>query len=224
MEYPKEYQNYETIIKPREDIAKQIMDSGMNKRETFFPELINRLNLSCGVEIGVDTGDFTYILLSKTKISLYGIDCWMDDFGSNFRPGFFDPIGQNRMDTAIERLKEFGSDNLAREKRITLIKNTSVEEAACFGDNLFDFVYIDGDHSFEGIYNDLYSWINKVRVGGIIAGDDFKDGINSGIKDYFGNQLPFRVQSIVTDFCKKYGFKLNTTKDRIPNWWFIKNR
>jgi len=218
MEYPKEYCNYESIILPTEKIAQEIISSGKMKREDFFPELINRLNLVNGVEIGVDTGAFSYNILTKSKIEkLYLVDNWMDDFGSDHRPGFFDPIGENRMNEAKKRLTEFSD-------RIVFIKSNSVEAAEKFEDNSLDFCYIDGDHSYEGIYNDIYSWINKVKIGGILSGDDFKDRNNSGIKDYFGEQLPFRVESIITDFCRKYGFKLNITKDRVPNWWFIKNR
>lgn len=220
MEYPKQYFNYEELIRPIDKTAQLIINSGekMDRRENFFPELINRLSLKNGVEIGVDTGNFSYNILSKSNIEiLYGIDCWMDNFGSDYRPGFFDPIGDNRMKSAINKLKEFGD-------RSTLIKGTSLEAANNFEDNSIDFCYIDGDHSYEGIMWDLYSWINKVRVGGVMSGDDFKDRNNSGIKDYFGEQLPFRVEAIVTDFCRKYGFKLNSTKERVPSWWFVKNR
>lgn len=220
MEYPKQYANFKELVDPIDKIANDIVNSGekMDRRENFFPELINRLHLKYGVEIGVDKGDFSYHILSKSKIEiLQGIDCWMDDFGSNHRPGFFDPVGQNRMNDALAKLKVFGN-------RSVLIKGTSIECVDKFYDNSLDFCYIDGDHSLEGVYNDIYSYVNKVRIGGIICGDDFKDGPNSGMKDYFGNQLPFRVLSVITGFCQKYGFKLNTIGPRVPNWWFVKNR
>jgi len=220
MEYPKYYENFQNLVEPIDKIAEEIVSSvdKMNRRENFFPELINRLQLRNGVEIGVDKGDFSYQILSKSNIEkLYGIDCWMDDFGSNHRPGFFDTIGENRMQDAINKLKEFGN-------RSFLIKGTSLECLNTFEDSSLDFCYIDGDHSLEGVYNDIYSYVNKVRIGGIICGDDYKDGPNSGMKDYFGNQLPFRVLTVVSDFCQKYGFKLNIIGPRVPNWWFIKNR
>jgi len=219
MEYPKQYFNYEELIRPIDKTAQLIINSGekMDRRENFFPELINRLSLKNGVEIGVDTGNFSYNILSKSNIEiLYGIDCWMDNFGSDYRPGFFDPIGDNRMKSAINKLKEFGD-------RSTLIKGTSLEAANNFEDNSIDFCYIDGDHSLEMLF-DVYTWINKVRVGGIMAFDDYKDGPNSGMKDYFGNQLPFKIKTCLDFFCDRYGFKLNTFGHRVPNAWFIKNR
>lgn len=215
----KQYNFYKELVDPIDKTAQLIINSGekMDRRENFFPELINRLNLKTGIEIGVDKGEFSYNILSKSNIEiLYGIDCWMDDFGSDHRPGFFDPIGDNRRKDAINKLEEFSD-------RSTLIKGTSLDCINNFQDSSIDFCYIDGDHSLEGVYNDIYSYINKVRTGGIICGDDFKDGPNSGMKDYFGNQLPFRVQTVITDFCQKYGFKLNTVGPRVQNWWFVKN-
>jgi len=218
MEYPKQYFNYEELIRPIEVISQEIINSGerMDRRENFFPELINRLNLKTGVEVGVDTGNFSYHLLSKSKIKMGLVDNWMDDFGSDYRPGFFDPIGENRMNEAKNRLQEF-------EDRTFFIKANSVQAADQFEDNSIDFCYIDGDHSLEMLF-DVYTWINKVRVGGIIAFDDYKDGPNSGMKDYFGNQLPFKIKTCLDFFCDRYGFKLNTFGPRVPNAWFVKNR
>ena len=36
-----------------------------------------------------------------------------------------------------------------------------------------DFVYIDGDHSFDHAMLDLILWSRKVRPGGIVAGHDY---------------------------------------------------
>jgi len=50
---------------------------------------------------------------------------------------------------------------------------TSVEASEKFPDEYFDFVYIDGDHSFIGVCADLAAWQNKVKKGGFIAGHDY---------------------------------------------------
>jgi hypothetical protein len=213
----KEYRNKD-IIDNIEEIANSIikLEPTNDKRENFFPLLIERLHLNTVVEIGVDKGQFSHCLLSKSKLKkFYGIDPWINDFGSDYRPGFFDPNGENRMQEATDRLSEFGD-------RVELVKNYSAIAAPYFPNDSIDFVYIDGDHSFEGIYTDLYNWVSKVRIGGIVAGHDYKDGPNSGIKDYFGEQLPYRIKSIVDDFCRKYGFKLNAVGPRVPSWWFVR--
>ena len=40
-------------------------------------------------------------------------------------------------------------------------------------DNYFDWIYLDGDHSYEGVLNDLNSSRRVVKDGGIILGDDY---------------------------------------------------
>ena len=40
-------------------------------------------------------------------------------------------------------------------------------------DNYFDWVYLDGDHSYEGVLRDLQSSHRVVKNGGVILGDDY---------------------------------------------------
>ena len=42
-----------------------------------------------------------------------------------------------------------------------------------FPEGYFDFIYIDGDHSYKGAKSDLINYFPKVRQGGIIAGHDY---------------------------------------------------
>ena len=37
---------------------------------------------------------------------------------------------------------------------------------------LVDFVYLDGDHTFDGVYKDLKNYYPLVESGGILAGHD----------------------------------------------------
>lgn len=58
-------------------------------------------------------------------------------------------------------------------KTIFLKRGDSVSEAAKWGDGVkVDFLFIDGDHSYEAVLADLRSWWPKVRPGGLIAGHD----------------------------------------------------
>lgn len=49
-----------------------------------------------------------------------------------------------------------------------------------FKDESLDFVYIDGNHSFQHVVNDLCEWEKKVKVGGIVAGHDYIKRIHNG--------------------------------------------
>jgi len=43
---------------------------------------------------------------------------------------------------------------------------------AAAGDDPFDFVFIDGDHSYEGVRGDWLAWSPLVRPGGLVAFHD----------------------------------------------------
>lgn len=68
-----------------------------------------------------------------------------------------------------------------------------------------DFLYIDGDHTYEGIKKDLMIYTNFVKDGGIIAGHDI--------------QHP-PVAKAVIEFAHKN--KLNVVFGDRRDWWIIK--
>lgn len=45
-----------------------------------------------------------------------------------------------------------------------------------------DFLYIDADHSYLGVWTDLVGWVPHVRSGGLIVGDDYGNAIYPGVK------------------------------------------
>lgn len=55
--------------------------------------------------------------------------------------------------------------------------------AGLYKDNTLDFVFIDADHSYEGVRRDVDAWLPKVKVGGVIAGHDFRNGFGFGVVD-----------------------------------------
>lgn len=216
----KQYKNLE-LIEKAEIASKEILDAKRSNhhRDKFFPMLIDKLGLKVGAEVGVDKGGFSDHILRKTNIEkYYCVDTWQDDFGSDFRPEYFDKDGSKRYQQACDTLREF-----INAERAIMLQGTSVEGSKKVPDNSLDFCYIDGDHSLEGIYTDIYTWTPKMKVGGIIAGHDYKDGPNSGINDFFGTQLPYRIKTVVDDTARRYGRKLNIVGGRILSWWYVHN-
>lgn len=45
-----------------------------------------------------------------------------------------------------------------------------------------DFLYIDADHSYDGVLADLATWVPHVKPGGLIVGDDYDNAIYPGVK------------------------------------------
>lgn len=59
------------------------------------------------------------------------------------------------------------------DSRISLLRMDSVNASKQCADACLDFVYIDGNHSFEAVTEDLNAWWPKLKIGGIMAGHDF---------------------------------------------------
>ena len=56
-------------------------------------------------------------------------------------------------------------------------------------DDSLDFVFIDGDHSYAAVLADCTNYYDKVRSGGIIAGDDYNmDDVGRALYDFFGEK------------------------------------
>ena len=71
---------------------------------------------------------------------------------------------------------------------VKIIKGDSSESASEFKDMSVDFVYVDAAHDFESANRDISAWINKVKDGGIISGDDFGgDEVERAVRKYFEN-------------------------------------
>jgi len=220
-------QNYsEYRNQPMVDQADSIVDAilaekNSNKhRDHFFPKVIDAMGFKTGVEIGVDKAEFSNHLLTRSKLEkLYCVDPWPDDFGSNHRKGAYDKNGNNRMQEAFKNVGQYIENG-----RAVMIRNVSHEAALNIPDGSLDFCYIDGDHTLEGVYVDIYTWIHKLRLGGIMAGHDYKDGPGSGMMNYWGEQLPYRVKTVVDNYCDQYGFKIHAVGGRknLKSWWFVK--
>jgi len=71
---------------------------------------------------------------------------------------------------------------------INPIKISSVEGSALYNDNSLDFVFIDANHVYEAVKDDLQAWFPKVKTGGIIAGHDYYNdlGVKNAVDEFFG--------------------------------------
>ena len=56
--------------------------------------------------------------------------------------------------------------------RVIPVQASSQHAVSFVKDNELDFVFLDGDHAYEAISNDIKAWIRKVRPGGILCGHD----------------------------------------------------
>lgn len=141
----------------------------------------SELNL---VEIGVargSTSKFTIERLSD-KISLY---TGVDPYESNYdKKDGFSYYNQDLMDNLYKFVIKKVND-----PRFKLIRKKSNIAHLDFEDNSIDAIYIDGNHSYEAVTEDIKCWSPKVKQGGLIIGDDYLtfEGVRKAVNDSFLN-------------------------------------
>ena len=128
-----------------------------------LPKLFNELGFKNGVEIGVYKGEFSEVLAKGFNGNLYSIDPWRlyKDYGNS--------RGQKRLDEQYRQTQE----RLSKYPNSKIIRKTSMEALEDFEDGSLDFVYIDGNHQFAYVAEDVYHWAIKLRKGGILCGHDY---------------------------------------------------
>lgn len=133
--------------------------SGRNGFFLGFLELIIYLNnqikpKSKMIEVGSYTSESTLMFAASGLFKeIYAIDCAMS--------GEFE-----------FKLQEF-EINTRLFDNIKLTKDFSHNVVNDFADDSIDFIYIDGDHSFEYVFNEINLYKPKIKKSGIISGHDY---------------------------------------------------
>ena len=162
---------------------------GVDRRGIY--EIFAEKGFTKGCEVGVRQGVNAKLILSIVPgLRLYLVDPYMVYEYRNFRK-------RNKwkwdLDT-MDRIRFSAIKRLAKANVIWLM-TTSAKAAQCIEDASLDFVYIDANHSFSFVMEDIIIWGRKVKKGGIISGHDW--GIRSvrrAVTEYAKyNRLPIKV-------------------------------
>jgi glycosyltransferase involved in cell wall biosynthesis len=127
-----------------------------------LPGLFAELGYKVGAEIGIERGLYSE-KLCQAGLRLYAIDAW------TAYSGYREHVSQSKLDRFYNETR----DRLAGYDH-QLIRCFSMDALKLIPDGSLDFVYIDGNHEFRHATDDTDGWGKKVRVGGIIAGHDFR--------------------------------------------------
>ena len=142
----------------------------------IVPHLAQMVGAENILEIGVAYGyhaDFLCTVLPN--IQYVGVNPYLADYDPNdiFSKDVQQLFSEKNSQLAMDRLFNIVSSNLVKfGGRAKLLREKSWDVADQIEDKSLDLVYIDGDHTYEGVVKDLASWFPKVRQGGIICGDD----------------------------------------------------
>lgn len=163
-----------------------------------LPGFLVDIGCKVGAEIGVYKAEFTE-LFCKAGLKMYGVDPWK---------AF---SGQGRSQKVQDR-QDFLFGHASRTVApydCTLIRKTSMDALADFPDGSLDFVYIDGNHEFPWVAEDIYHWSKKVKKGGVISGHDYFNTTPTA------ENVLCHVRVVVDAYAALYG---------IENWWLFGKR
>lgn len=159
-----------------------------------IPLLMKELGLPMiGVECGVAEAFHSNDLLTGGLEKLYSVDTWSTIPGQSGDGGSNQEWHDKNYKAAMKRLEPHG------EKSI-ILRGMSEAMSIKVPDNSLGLVYLDADHSYEGVFKDLTVWIHKLVDGGIMASHDYEAkqyGVKKAFHDFCNGK--FKIHTIPED-------------------------
>jgi hypothetical protein len=160
---------------------------------TQLPELLKHFNLPLtGIELGSAEGYSAFDFMRAGMEELTLVDLWAKIEGHSGDGGNENEWHNRNYDIATGRLAVYGD-------KVKFLRGLTGEMAAHIPDNSVSLVYVDADHSFEGVWADINNYWPKLVSGGIMGFHDFENVIDYKVKDAvmkFANENGLEVHSI----------------------------
>lgn len=149
-------------------------------------------------EIGVHEGHFSRRILSLTDPTrLHLIDPW--ECRQDLEHSWYGrSVGQNEMDDRYHNVKL----QFRMRKEVYIHRKRSDEVS--FPPKYFDWVYIDGDHTYDAVKADLIRFAPMITEGGFLCGDDYgvkgwwEDGVTKAVNELYPDALIIGTQFIIS--------------------------
>ena len=165
-----------------------------NKDVELYTKIVSKYEKGVIVEVGVWMGrsiSFIIPICKSNGSKIYAVDTWT---GSTKEVGPMVDWVYEMMNVSgsmyfyecfLRNLRQISGDHCV----IPMLSN-SVDAAKRFKDKSIDFVFIDADHSYESVKEDLNVWWPKVKVGGAIGGHDYHSsfGVVKAVDEFFGKK------------------------------------
>lgn len=190
-----------------EERTNLVVERSLEARQRQLVELLQPFGSEIeGAEVGVFDGFTSDALLRK----LPGLHLWMVD---PWKPYEGNSVLGNLDQAAFDRARSHALwwTEHARERRFVL-QESSQQAASRFAEAALDFVFIDANHLYEHVRNDLRAWWPKLRPGGLLTGHDYGTGRDA--EGWWG------VRRAVDEFAREVGRDRHVGDDGV--WWIFK--
>jgi len=186
--------------------------SGMGRAGLY--KLFAELGYKLGCEVGVQSGRNAKVMFDLIPdLKLYLVDPYKNHDYSSYK-----------WDEAFMRRTRRRTHRRLSGRNTVYMDQFSEDAVREIPYNSLDFVYIDGDHSYDYVMMDVILWGRKIRKGGIISGHDY----------YYNNDRQSRqakVTAAINDYTRIHKINpwfitdKNTYKEKgdgYPSWFWVK--
>lgn len=164
-----------------------------------------------GIEVGTSGGDNALTIL-KEWTNIQELIC-VDSYPTY--SDFIDPRDQITLRNCAMR-------NFAYQPKVNLIIEDANKAAVQVKDKSVDFVYIDANHSYTFVKDDINYWLPKVKAGGMIGGHDYdwtdkehsdELAVKKAVDERFGDRVQYGIFV--------YDFDEHALTARIDSDWWV---
>lgn len=167
-----------------------------------------------GVEVGVYRGALSACVLRERKdLVWHMVDPWAPPAeGSSYA----------KSGDSVSMLNEYEFEEVYKDAvqrvafagdRACVARGCSTDVAELIDDESIDLVFIDADHSDDGVRSDVLAWYPKVKAGGWIGGHDWRTP---------GKKNGYHVGPAVVDALEWIGVQPNIELGVDRTWWLKK--
>ncbi|MEM9060792.1 MAG: class I SAM-dependent methyltransferase [Pseudomonadota bacterium] len=129
-----------------------------------------------GAEIGVWKGDYSAILLREaTPECLHLIDPWSVREDPSHASAWYGAGSGVDMDAILRGVVERFAPEIGAGQ-VVIHRAPSTDAMAALAADSLDFVYVDGDHAYDGVKADLEISVLRLKPGGWLCVDDHQTG------------------------------------------------
>lgn len=163
--------------------------------DVILPKIDKRMAVK-GAEIGVLKGALARRILEARPLCTHiMVDPWQrPEEGSRYAeaPGVTQHKSQEQFEQCYESVKGLKGK---WGERAVIMRMRSLEAAPLIEDESLDYVFIDAEHTYEGVSEDIRAWLPKVKKGGWIGGHDYENEPKfTGVKRAVDEAFPGGVE------------------------------